>query len=181
MKREIYLCDMTDDSGWTPLHYAIKNQYSETARMILAERSCSAYICVGKDCWIMLKCKSQNVLHETVLRHSLNAIDYILKYPQIDNLIAGKDEDGKTPVAFLLSSCRDLGTILWNVLLCRGWRRRRTLETHNRSELVESGFGNRRRAAMAMEEIEESKIVQSVIELEKGVKEVGEGQTGEGL
>nr|GLL42202.1 protein ACCELERATED CELL DEATH 6-like [Ipomoea trifida] len=137
---------MTDDSGWTPLHYAIKNQYSETARIILAERSCSAYICVGKgnkwttafhiaarygnvgmieymsnnfpDCWIMLKCKSQNVLHETVLGHSLNAIDYILKYPQIDNLIAGKDEDGKTPVAFLLSSCRDLGTILWNVLLC---------------------------------------------------------------
>nr|GME05554.1 protein ACCELERATED CELL DEATH 6-like [Ipomoea batatas] len=108
---------MTDESGWAPLHYAIKNQNSETARMIFAERSCSAYICAGKgnkwttafhiaarydnvgmieymsnnfpDCWIMLKCKSQNVLHETVLGHSLNAIDYILKYPQVDNLIAG--------------------------------------------------------------------------------------------
>nr|GMD60456.1 protein ACCELERATED CELL DEATH 6-like [Ipomoea batatas] len=110
MKREIYLCDMTDDSGWTPLHYAIKNQYSETARMLLAERSCSAYICVGKGN------KWTTAFH---IAASLNAIDYILKYPQIDNLIAGKDKDGKTPVAFLLSSCRDLGTILWNMLLCR--------------------------------------------------------------
>ncbi|XP_031104266.1 serine/threonine-protein phosphatase 6 regulatory ankyrin repeat subunit A-like [Ipomoea triloba] len=138
LKKEISLCDMTDDSGWTPLHYAIKNQYNEVARMILAEKYCSAYHHAGKDdmwttvfhiaarygnvemmeyisnscfpdCWMVLNSKSQNILHEAILGHRLNVIEYVLKYSQADNLIEGKDENGNTPLALLsICSCNPL-------------------------------------------------------------------------
>ncbi|XP_019183715.1 PREDICTED: protein ACCELERATED CELL DEATH 6-like [Ipomoea nil] len=138
LKKEISLCDMTDDSGWTLLHYAIINRYNEAARIILAGKSCAAYLCAGKgdewtpifhiaarygnvemmkcisnscfqDCWMMLNSKSQNVLHEAVLGHRLNVIEYVLKYSQTDSLIEGKDQDGNTPLALLsVSSCNPL-------------------------------------------------------------------------
>nr|GLL38114.1 ankyrin repeat-containing protein ITN1-like [Ipomoea trifida] len=43
---------MTDDSGWTPLHYAIKMGDNETGHIILERNSSAAYISAGKgDEW----------------------------------------------------------------------------------------------------------------------------------
>ncbi|XP_019183737.1 PREDICTED: receptor-interacting serine/threonine-protein kinase 4-like [Ipomoea nil] len=146
LRREISLCEMTDDSGWTPLHYAIKNISSRTARMILDQKKSAAYIYAGKgdewttvfhiaamlgrvttmkyisnicpDSWMMVNSKCQNVLHQAVLEHRLNVIKYVLKHPQADNLIEEKDEDGNTPFDLLsVSSCNPLKRVAMQGLM----------------------------------------------------------------
>ncbi|XP_019183745.1 PREDICTED: protein ACCELERATED CELL DEATH 6-like [Ipomoea nil] len=116
---------MTDSLGWTPLHYAVKFGDDEIVRKILEKKRSAAYIRAGKeddwttifhiatkhgnikmmkcilyslpDCWTMVNCKSQNVFHEVILSGRRNIVNYILEYPQIDNLADQKDEDGNTP------------------------------------------------------------------------------------
>ncbi|XP_019183748.1 PREDICTED: ankyrin repeat-containing protein ITN1-like [Ipomoea nil] len=125
LDKETYLCEMSDSLGWTPLHYAVKHGDDQTVQKILEKKSSAAYIRAGKeddwttifhiaarhgniktmkcisnslpDCWVMINCKSQNVLHEAILSGRENMIKYILKYPQIDNLVDQKDKDGNTP------------------------------------------------------------------------------------
>ncbi|XP_019183741.1 PREDICTED: uncharacterized protein LOC109178659 [Ipomoea nil] len=53
---------------------------------------------------MVVNSKFQNFLHKPILGHRFNVIEYVLKYPQADNLIEVKDEDGNTPLA-LLSVC----------------------------------------------------------------------------
>ncbi|XP_019183736.1 PREDICTED: ankyrin repeat-containing protein ITN1-like [Ipomoea nil] len=151
--REISLCEMTDDSGWTALHYGIKKLNSRTVRMILAQNKSAAYISVGKgdewttafhlaamhgdvtrmeyisnscpDSWMMVNSKCQNVLHKTVLEHKLNVVKYVLKHPQANSLIEGKDEDGNTPFDLLsVSSCNPLKRFAMQCLMWKqlGWK-----------------------------------------------------------
>ncbi|XP_031103943.1 protein ACCELERATED CELL DEATH 6-like [Ipomoea triloba] len=131
LEKEISLCEKSDSLGWTPLHYAVKFGDDEIVRKILEKKSSAGYIRAGiddddwttifhiatrhgniktmkcisnslPDCWMMINCKSQNVLHEAILSRRRNMIKYILKYPQIDNLIDQKDNDGNTPLHLLV-------------------------------------------------------------------------------
>nr|GMD46028.1 protein ACCELERATED CELL DEATH 6-like [Ipomoea batatas] len=120
---------MIDDFGWTPLHYAVKLRDDETVGVILEKKSSATYIRAGKgddwttifhitarhgniktmkyisnrfpDCCAIINCKSQNVLHEAILSGRMKMIKYILKDPQMDNLVDQKDRDGNTPLHLL--------------------------------------------------------------------------------
>ncbi|XP_031102024.1 protein ACCELERATED CELL DEATH 6-like [Ipomoea triloba] len=129
LEKKISLCEMIDEFGWTPLHYAVQLRDDKTVGMILEKKSSAAYIRAGKgddwttifhiaarhgniktmkyisnrfpNCWTMINCKSQNVLHEAILSGRVNMIKYILKDLQMDNLVDQKDRDGNTPLHLL--------------------------------------------------------------------------------
>ncbi|XP_019193167.1 PREDICTED: ankyrin repeat-containing protein At5g02620-like [Ipomoea nil] len=103
---EACLCEVGDDWGWTPLHYAVKRHNEKAVCDILQVKSSAAYIPagVGKEwttaihiavrenfvglfrkivercplCWEMVNSKGQNVLHEAILNNSTGMIKYIL-------------------------------------------------------------------------------------------------------
>lgn len=132
LQKKISLCEMTDDFGWTPLHYAAELCDNGTVLKILEIKSSAAYICAGRgddwttifhitarydnikmmkylsnsfpDCWAMINSKSRNILHEAMLSGRMKMIEYMLKHPQIDNLVDQKDKDGNTPLHLLATS-----------------------------------------------------------------------------
>ncbi|XP_019189184.1 PREDICTED: protein ACCELERATED CELL DEATH 6-like isoform X2 [Ipomoea nil] len=150
LQKEISLCDETDDFGLTPLHCAVNLCDIGATTMILEENLSAAYVRAGNgnewttifhiavtvgnikmlkkisescpDCWEMTNSKLQNVFHEAVLSKRVNAFEYVLRSPHIDNLIDEKDENGNTPLHMLaISDCHHL---------------QRAIKRHTRKHLV---------------------------------------------
>ncbi|XP_031102849.1 ankyrin repeat-containing protein At5g02620-like [Ipomoea triloba] len=129
LEKEICLCEMKDDFGWTPLHYAARINNREGIDTILKAKSSAAYIRAGReddwttvfhiaareghdrimehisnrcpDCWEMVNSKGQNVLHEAIQSGEMDVFKYIERCNQLDSLASEGDEDGNTPIHLL--------------------------------------------------------------------------------
>ncbi|XP_031102026.1 protein ACCELERATED CELL DEATH 6-like [Ipomoea triloba] len=137
LEKKMCLCEETDKSGWTPLHYALKIENDKATCMILERKTSAAYICAGgsdewtttfhiaarqgnvemmeeisnrcPDCWEMVNSKGQNVLHEAILSKKVNVIQHIEESSdQFENLVTHKDEDGNTPLHLLAITDRNI-------------------------------------------------------------------------
>ncbi|XP_019188650.1 PREDICTED: protein ACCELERATED CELL DEATH 6-like [Ipomoea nil] len=133
LEKEASLCEVGDDWGWTPLHYAVRLHNEKALYEILQVKSSAAYIPAGGKegewttavhiavsensvvlfkqilqccplCWEMVDSKGRNALHEAILNNSTDMINFILNSPKRDHLVDEKDEDGNTPLHLLAAS-----------------------------------------------------------------------------
>ncbi|XP_019192904.1 PREDICTED: protein ACCELERATED CELL DEATH 6-like [Ipomoea nil] len=133
LEKEASLCEVGDNWGWTPLHYAIRLHNEKAVEEILQVKSSAAYIPAGGKegewttavhiavsensvvlfkqilqqcplCWEMVDSKGRNVLHEAILNDARKVIKFILNSPKMDHLVDEKDEDGDTPLHLVAAS-----------------------------------------------------------------------------
>ncbi|WCJ23942.1 Ankyrin repeat family protein [Euphorbia peplus] len=145
--------NQSDESGWTPLHYAAYLDSSQVATRILGRDKSSAYAtekdklrtalhiasCRGSvdtmeeiidkcpECCEITDVRGWNVLHYAVLGKSEEAVKAILKNASLMYLLKEPDIKGYTPLNLLLAS--DYSSSLLSWILRRNFQRTRLVNT----------------------------------------------------
>ncbi|CAL2274253.1 unnamed protein product [Prunus armeniaca] len=128
LNKKTDLAIVTDEKGWTPLHYAASYDHASIVIQLLETDKCSAYmgdeadkktalhIAASKghvnvmkqlisycpDCCKVVDQRRRNALHYALEKSQSRIIDFVMKDTWLSNvLLNAKDDDGNTPLHLL--------------------------------------------------------------------------------